>query len=242
MFKKYFYGNRKVFFPWAEDSFCANLALLDLNIACVTLQPGVNNQCGPYFLKNQINHISKMLLAFTWPTHLGGFDFITGAAGPTSKIWENFTLLAIQTWVHLAPPLLQHDGSWKTDGENEILNYFQHYYLQSILVNITFLKFSSKVTILKPVKSKHFRCRFDLQWQAKQLRWLIQIISLPNLETWREIREKSRCFSQIDNCGSTGWINKLSTPNKKIIVWKKSCCYQLDLSYRRKWCSIIHSE
>ncbi len=162
-----------------------------------------------------------MLLAFTWPTHLGGFDFITGAAGPTSKIWENFTLLAIQTWVHLAPPLLQHDGSWKTDGENEILKYSQHYYLQSILVNITFLKFSSKVTILKSVKRKHFRCRFDLQWQAKQLRWLIQIISLPNLETWREIHEKSRCFSQIDNCGSTGWINKLLTPNKKIIVWKK---------------------
>lgn len=80
------------------------------------LKPGIN-KCGPDFLKNRTNHISKLQLAFTWPTHLGGFDFVTGAAGPTSKVWKNFTLLAIQTWVHLAPPLLQHYGSWKTDGK-----------------------------------------------------------------------------------------------------------------------------
>lgn len=42
--------------------------------------------------------------------HLGGFDFVACAAGPSCEVRQNLTLLPIQTRVHLTPPLLQNDG------------------------------------------------------------------------------------------------------------------------------------
>ena len=50
-------------------------------------------------------------------SHLGGFDFVPSTAGPASEVGEHLTLLSIQAGVHLTPPLLQHDGGWRREGE-----------------------------------------------------------------------------------------------------------------------------
>lgn len=47
---------------------------------------------------------------------LGGLDLVASAAGPASQIRQNFTLLAIHTRLHLAPPLLSDDRGFYTGG------------------------------------------------------------------------------------------------------------------------------
>lgn len=48
------------------------------------------------------------------PGHLGGFDFIATATGPTRRVWKHFTVLSFQARIHVAPPLLNHNGSFNT--------------------------------------------------------------------------------------------------------------------------------
>lgn len=48
--------------------------------------------------------------AFT--SHLGGLDFVSGAAGPSSQVRKDLTLLSVHARMHLAPPLLGHNGGW----------------------------------------------------------------------------------------------------------------------------------
>lgn len=45
-------------------------------------------------------------------SHLGGFDFVTSAAGPAGEIRQDLTLLPLHAGLHLAPPLLSYNGSW----------------------------------------------------------------------------------------------------------------------------------
>lgn len=46
------------------------------------------------------------------PRHLSGFDLITTATGPTRGVWKHFTVLSFQARIHVAPPLLNHNGSF----------------------------------------------------------------------------------------------------------------------------------
>lgn len=48
------------------------------------------------------------------PGHLCGFDFIATATGPTRGVWKHFTVLSFQARIHVAPPLLNHNGSFNT--------------------------------------------------------------------------------------------------------------------------------
>lgn len=45
-------------------------------------------------------------------SHLGGFDFVAGAAGPAGQVRQHLALLPIHARMHLAPPLLGHNGCW----------------------------------------------------------------------------------------------------------------------------------
>lgn len=50
-------------------------------------------------------------------THLGGLHFVATTAAPAREVRQDLALLPIEARLHLAPPLLQHDGGWGREQE-----------------------------------------------------------------------------------------------------------------------------
>lgn len=46
-------------------------------------------------------------------SNLGGFDFVSSAAGPPSQVRKDFTLLSVHARMHVAPPFLGYDRGWR---------------------------------------------------------------------------------------------------------------------------------
>lgn len=55
--------------------------------------------------------------------YLGRLHFVAAAAAPSREVRQHFAFLPMETRLHLAPPLLQHDGGW---GEQGIRARLQH--------------------------------------------------------------------------------------------------------------------